>query len=114
MVTHKKTTTASLVFLTACLGFALPAAADEDALQVAHDTARIAGGARFCKADEELVDEFIGKSEGRIASLAKDEYEKVSAAIEFKNLLAVTSAKAPEGGCDEFLPKFEKAVKADR
>eukprot|EP00657_Telonema_sp_P-1_P008540 TRINITY_DN29911_c0_g1_i1.p2 TRINITY_DN29911_c0_g1~~TRINITY_DN29911_c0_g1_i1.p2 ORF type:complete len:115 (-),score=10.88 TRINITY_DN29911_c0_g1_i1:43-387(-) len=114
MVPYKKTTAASLVFLTTCLGFASPVLAEEDALQVARDTARIAGGARFCKADEELVDEFIGKGEGKIAALAKDEYDKVSAAIEFKNLLTALSVKAPEGGCDEFLPKFEKAVKTDR
>lgn len=109
-----KTTTAALIFLTFGLGITAPAVAEESALQVARDTAHIAGGARFCKADEELVDEFIGKSEGRIAALAKDEYDKISAAIEFKNLLAALSVKAPEGGCDEFLPKFEKAVKADR
>ncbi|WP_417456721.1 hypothetical protein [Kordiimonas sp.] len=114
MVANKKTTTVSLVFLAASIGFASPALAQESALQVARDTARIAGGARFCKADEELVDEFIGKSEGKIAALAQDEYDKVSAAIEFKNLLAALSVKAPEGGCDAFLPQFEKAVKADR
>ncbi|WP_417451731.1 hypothetical protein [Kordiimonas sp.] len=93
---------------------ASPASAAEDIMQVAHDSARIAGGARYCKADEELIDEYIGKSEGKIAALAKDEYEKVVASLEFKNILTAMSAKEPEGGCRAFLPSFDKIVKDER
>lgn len=109
----RKILAAALPFL-AVASLSVPVAGAEDIIQVAHDSARMAGGARFCKADEELVDEYIGRSEGRIAALAKDDYEKVLASVEFKNILTAMSAKAPEGGCDDFLPLFEQTVKNER
>lgn len=115
----KKTPTARLLAVTLPLmATALLAPAQtvsaEDIIQFAHDAARIAGNARYCKADEELVDEYIGRAEGNIASLAKDEYEKVLASVEFKNIMTAMSAKAPEGGCEAFLPRFEQVVKSER
>ncbi|WP_262690482.1 hypothetical protein [Kordiimonas aestuarii] len=110
-----KISTATCVFVIIAAVFPAPSAqAAADIMQVAHDSARVAGGARYCNADEELVEEYIGKSEGKIAAMAKDDYEKVVASLEFKNILTAMSAKEPEGGCREFLPTFEKAVKAER
>jgi hypothetical protein len=110
----KRKLTATLpVFATLLLCVPQPALAD-DIIQVAHDSARMAGNARFCKADEELVDEYIGRAEGKIAAMAKDDYEKVLASVEFKNIMTAMSAKAPEGGCEAFLPLFEQTVKSER
>ena len=108
----KTTLTAILPVLATLL--AAPAFAAEDPILIAQDSARIAGGARYCKADEELVDEYIGRAEGKLRALAKDEYEKVVLQIEFKNLMTAASAKEPEGGCADFLPLFEQTVKGER
>ena len=109
-----KTTLTATVALLAALGTTPVHAWAEDPVLLAQDSARMAGGARYCKADEELVDEYIGRSEGKLRALAKDDYEKVVLQIEFKNLMTAASAKEPEGGCKAFLPLFEQTVKSER
>ena len=79
---------------------------------VARSGAGLAGAARYCVLDEDMVDEFITKTEGRIAALARDEFEKVVARLEFKNLLAATSATAPREGCDTFASRFRSIARA--
>lgn len=94
---------------------AVPADADEnDLLAFARSNALLAGGAQYCRIDEEMVDEFTARVDARIALLAKDDYEKVLARLEFKNMLAGAAVRAPEGGCDSFVPRFEKNVKSAR
>lgn len=91
------------------------AQADEsDLLVVARQTAKMAGGAKFCQADEDMIDEFIAKAEARLAFLAKDEYEKVMGKLEFKNVFAGAAAKEPELGCEAFVTQFERTVKDTR
>lgn len=87
---------------------------EQDLLLLARDAATIAGGARFCKADDDMIEEFIAKADANIAFRAKDDYEKVLARLEFKNVMAATSARAPKEGCDAFLPRFTTAVKQQR
>lgn len=87
------------------------AATEADLLIFARQSATVAGGAQFCKADEDMIDTFISRSEAKLAVLANDEYEKVLGRLEFKNVLAGASAKEPEGGCDAFIANFEKAVR---
>ena len=110
----KNLSTSALALSLTLSVLSAPACAEEDIMQLAHDSARMAGSATYCKADEELVDEYIGKMEGKIAALAKDDYQKVLASVEFKNIYTAMSAKEPEGGCLAFLPRFEKAVKDER
>lgn len=86
--------------------------AEENIMVVARSGAGLAGAARYCVLDEDMVDEFITKTEGRIAALARDEFEKVVARLEFKNLLAATSATAPREGCDTFASRFSSIARA--
>jgi len=80
-------------------------------MTLAHQAATYVGGARYCNADEDLVEEYIAKTDAKIKFLAKDEYERVMAQLEFKNILAVASTREPKGGCEAFVPVFEAAVK---
>ncbi|MCJ9429200.1 hypothetical protein [Kordiimonas marina] len=94
---------------------AADAPAENDPLMtLAHQAATYVGGARYCNADEELIEEYISKTDAKIKFLAKDEYERVIAQIEFKNILAVASTREPKGGCKAFVPVFEAAVKKAR
>jgi hypothetical protein len=118
MKTMKKTiliatvTTALTAALTATPGAS--ATSEEDLLLLARDAATIAGGARYCKADDELIEEYMAKADAQIAFRAKDDYEKVLARLEFKNVLAAMSAREPQEGCKAFVPKFAETVKKAR
>lgn len=80
-------------------------------LALARDSAIIAGGGKYCDFDPEQVEEFISKAEARLALLSRDQYEKVLARLEFKNILDAYTARAPEGGCNAFKFTFERALK---
>jgi len=90
---------------------ASPAHAEDALMDAVRESARIAGSARYCGATEDIVDEYIARSEGRIARLAKDDFEKHMARIEFKNLTAAAAAKAPSDGCEAFLSRLEAMLK---
>ena len=75
------------------------------------DTALMLGGARFCKVEMDLVEEFIILAEGRLNALAVDEYEKVTNMIDFKNLAAAASGKPPKAGCTKFMRHFQDALR---
>lgn len=103
----------AMLFLTGLAAAGTPAQAQEQRLlAIARDTATIAGGGRYCGFDPEQVEEFIAKAEARLSVLARDDYEKVLARLEFKNLLDATSAREPAGGCAAFQPSFERALKS--
>lgn len=95
--------------------FTLPAAtsaldqSETKLLILARDSAIIAGGAKYCKLDPELIEDFIARTEARLSVLAKDEYEKVLARLEFKNILDTYTVRAPDQKCDEFALSFERA-----
>lgn len=93
-------------------GSTLSAQGQESRLLVlARDSAIVAGGARFCKFDPDTVEEFIAKSEARLSLFASDEYEKVLARLEFKNILDAYSVREPDGGCAGFRSVFEQSRK---
>jgi len=104
------------LFAAIMIGSGIPAShADEnELLTFARSSAKVAGGAQYCKADEDMIDEFIAKAEARLAILAKDDYEKVLGKLEFKNVLAGAAAREPEEGCDAFVAGFEDAVRRAR
>jgi len=80
-------------------------------LATAKQSAVLAGGARFCNVDDEMVEEFISLTDARIAVLAHDDYEKVLGRLEFKNIFSAYSAKMPEGGCEALLSSFNKVMR---
>jgi len=83
-------------------------------IRAARDYAAIAGGARFCKLDPDDIEEFIGKSYARIVLLARDDYQKILGRLEFKNILAATSAKEPAEGCKKFREQFNLVLRENR
>lgn len=91
---------------------AISAQQDSRILAMARDSAEYAGGGRFCGLDRDMVEDFIVKVDARMALLAKDDYEKILARLEFKNLLDVYSVKEPEAGCEAFEATFLRAMKA--
>ena len=103
----------SIVFSLICTAFLLPSAivrADEKTLlRIARDSAIVAGGAKYCKLDDDLVEEFIARAEARLSIMASDEYEKVLARLEFKNVLDAYTVRAPEKSCPDFSLIFERA-----
>lgn len=87
-------------------------AQDSRILTMARDSAEYAGGGKYCKLDDDMVEDFIVKVDARMAFLARDDYEKILARLEFKNLLDVYSIKEPEIGCEAFEASFLRARKA--
>lgn len=84
-------------------------AQETDLLRAARNSALIAGGARYCKFDPDEIEAFISRAEAQLSVMARDDYEKVLARLEFKNLLDAFSVKEPEGGCDSFQSLFDQA-----
>lgn len=82
----------------------------ETASKYAKQAALVAGAARNCKLDKDLIDEFISLAQARIASLAADKEENVLARMDFTNTLVVASIKAPDKGCKAFNQKFLTAL----
>ncbi|WCL55721.1 hypothetical protein [Gimibacter soli] len=99
----------ALPFLLLASGTAM---AEDSLMDAVRDSARILGAAQYCDAPEDMTDEYIARAEGGFARLAKDDFEKHMARIEFKNLSAAASAKAPSDGCDAFLSRFETMLKS--
>ncbi len=105
----------ALTFTLVTSSFVVTAQSTErDLLLIARDSAVIAGGGRYCKFDPDEVEALIARSEARLSLLARDDYEKVLARLEFKNILDAYSAKEPEGGCDNFQAVFEQAKRSLR
>ena len=102
-----------IFYLAAILVAALtmPATGQEDANELLIKNASIAGSARYCKVETDLVEEFISKTEARLAYMSKDTYEKVISKIDFKNMLDAASGREPEGGCGTFEKKFMDALR---
>ncbi len=86
-------------------------AQEDKLLALARDSAIIAGGARFCKYDPDEIEDFTAKAEARLSSFAKDEYEKILARLEFKNILDAYTVKEPKGGCSNFRAAFVRSLK---
>jgi len=113
----------SLIFTVSmtCSGFAAQqqsqnaqSAQELQLLQIARQTATIAGGARYCKLDIDDIEEFIGKADARIVLLARDDYQKILGRLEFKNILAAASAKEPTEGCKKLEDQFNTILRESR
>ncbi|MBO6503255.1 MAG: hypothetical protein JJ850_15395 [Kordiimonadaceae bacterium] len=83
-------------------------------LRLARDSAIIAGGGKYCRYDPDEIESFSARSEARLSVMARDDYEKVLARLEFKNMLDAYSAREPEGGCENFKSVFDRALKSIR
>jgi len=83
-------------------------------IELAQTTAAIAGGARFCKLDPDDIEEFISKADAQIVLLARDDYQKVLGRLEFKNILAATSAREPVSGCQKLATQFNTMLRETR
>jgi hypothetical protein len=83
-------------------------------LAFARDTATIAGGARYCRMDPDDIDSFMSKVEARITMLSRDDYQKVLARLEFKNILTAATAKEPKEGCNKMEQIFKDALNSDQ
>jgi hypothetical protein len=79
---------------------------ENDPLVVARQMATTAGSAKYCKIRSDFIEQYISNAYARLALLARDDYEKVLARLEFKNFLTATSVRAPEIGCDDFTKQF--------
>ncbi len=75
------------------------------------DAAKVVGGARFCKIEVDELEEFLVIAEARLSALSRDDFEKVSGRIDFKNYSAAASGKAPEGGCEKFQKQFQDILR---
>ena len=88
---------------------------DEKALRVytlAREAGEIAGHAMFCKADPDAIESYTIKIQARIGVEARDEFDRISARVLFRNIRDAKSGLEPQSGCEKFLPLFEAAVKA--
>jgi len=83
-------------------------------LTFARDTAMVAGGARYCELDPDDIEEFISKADSKMTLMARDDYQKILARVEFKNILASASAKEPEDGCESLKRAFSDALRSTR
>lgn len=94
------------------LGAAQTTSAQEgELLRLARDSAIVAGGGRYCKFDPDDIEAFAARAEARLSVMARDDYEKVLARLEFKNMLDAFSAREPEGGCENFKAVFDQALR---
>ncbi len=80
------------------------------AAKFAMESASIAGSARNCKIDVDLLDEYITLAKAHISKLAKDKEESVLAKMDFTNTMLVAAIKPPEQGCKSFNLKFLTAL----
>ncbi len=110
MTRHFLNTLLIATTFTGAAAYGTSAGAQEDRLlALARDSAIIAGGARYCRYDPDDIEDFTAKAEARISSLAKDEYEKILARLEFKNIVDAYTVKEPQGGCSDFRAVFDRS-----
>lgn len=100
-----------LISSTAAVSLTTVSAQEDRLMALARESAIIAGGARFCKFDPDDIEKFSALAEARLSSLAKDEYEKVLARLEFKNILDAYTVKEPQGGCRDFRAVFDRSLR---
>lgn len=79
-----------------------------EAVKFAGAGGKVAGGAYYCKVDEDVLDEFIGMTHGRISTLSIDKVDKIVAQLEFSNNFSAWSAREPIEGCTTFLEDFQR------
>lgn len=98
-----------LIGCTALFNSRAVTAQEDRLLALARESAIVAGGARYCKYDPDDIEDFTAKAEAKLSSFAQDEYEKILARLEFKNILDAYSVKEPQGGCGDFRLVFDRS-----
>lgn len=83
---------------------------ETEAVKTATIAGQIAGGAFYCKIDEEDLDDFITLVYSRLGIEALDKVDKVVAHLEFSNNYSAWSARAPEQGCQLFTQEFSRKL----
>ena len=96
--------TLCLSVLSFCNAFAFQN--ENDPMVAARSLATTAGSAKYCKIRDDMAEQYISNAYARLNLLSNDDYEKVLARLEFKNLLAATSVREPEIGCEAFEQQF--------
>ncbi len=87
---------------------------EEQLIQFAHQSGKIAGGAQYCKMDSELIEEYIIKTNAKIAFIARDKYQKVLGRLEFKNIMTASSGKKPETSCTKIEEQLTSVIRDNR
>ena len=82
----------------------------ETASTYAVEAAKMAGTARHCKFDKDLIDEYISLVQVRITNLSKDKEESILAKMDFTNTLILAAVQPPEIGCSNYNQTFLTAL----
>lgn len=115
----KKTIIASALAATAATSASAnlqnpPAKLEEAILNYARTNGVVAGSAKYCKIADDLLEEYIAKTNAQIAFLARDDYQKVLGRLEFKNTMTAATVKKPKASCDEIEKRFKTILRESR
>lgn len=81
----------------------IPMVKDSPLSKEANRLAMLGGGARYCKLDKDVQEEYFVKAQAKLNKMAQDKYEKIFVSVEFKNLLISHSIKKPTDSCNKIL-----------
>lgn len=87
---------------------------EEAILKYARSNGILAGGAKYCRIENDLLEEYIAKTNAQIAFMAADDYQKVLGRLEFKNTLTAASVKQPKTSCDQLIEQFKEVLRNSR
>ncbi len=87
---------------------------EDTILNYARNNGVVAGGAKYCKVADDLLEEYIAKTNAQIAFLARDDYQKVLGRLEFKNTMTAATVKKPKTSCDDIIERFKTILRESR
>lgn len=79
-----------------------------EAQKWAKETGYVAGSAKFCKFEEDVVEHYISRAYAKIAHEATDKEDLIVARIDFSNSLNSASSQKPRNGCEAFKEVFKR------
>ncbi len=97
-----------LVAAPVLLPLQLPAPEVTEAQKWARETGYVAGAAKFCEFDQDLIESFISRAYAKLAETAVDKEDLIVARIEFSNIMSTATTKAPSDGCEDFKETFRR------
>lgn len=100
------TALASLYLVTAPVQLPLPDVSE--AQKWARETGYVAGAAKYCQFDQDLIESFITRAYAKLAETAVDKEDLIVARIEFSNTMSSATTKEPSDGCDDFKETFRR------
>lgn len=86
----------------------LPVPEVTEAQKWARETGYVAGAAKFCSFDQDLIENFISRAYAKLAETATDKEDLIVARIEFSNTMSSASSKEPGDGCEDFKETFRR------